>query len=232
MKTFTGRIEMHLNSELLFRKYQKDYFKPGIKVLEIGPAGFPSAYCQIVNDPSIQWDTIDFESTVYIDTNVSNLTFNLYDPYSFPIPENSYDLVVSGQVIEHVQEIWKWMAELKRIVKREGIIFTINPVSWPYHEAPIDCWRIFPSGMESLASHCDLEIVTCLFESEELNQLLKRDKHVLTIPGKSYNFSNEQNKMRRILKWNRFLNLFPKWARELRIPIEVSYDTISILRKK
>lgn len=223
---------MHLNSELLFKKHRSDFFKPGIKVLEIGPAGIPSAYSQIVNDPSIQWDTIDFESTVYIDSNVSNLTFTLDDPYSFPIPENSYDVVVSGQVIEHVQEIWKWMAELKRIVKSKGVIITINPVSWPYHEAPLDCWRIFPSGMEALACYCDLEVVTCLFESEEMNQLLESDKHIVTIPGKSYTFANNQVKINRILKWNRFLNLFPKRFHDLKIPIEVSYDTISILRKR
>jgi len=222
---------MHLNSELLFKKYQGDFFKPGIKVLEIGPSGIPSAYSQIVNDPSIQWDTIDFESSVYIDSSTSKLTFTIDDPYRFPIPENTYDIVLSGQVIEHVQEIWKWMGELKRIVKNNGIIFTINPVSWPFHEAPLDCWRIFPSGIEAIAKYSQLEVVTCLFESEEKNQLLVKDKKITTIPGRSNNYANTPIKINRILKWNRLLEYFPKMVHDLKIPLEVSYDTISILRK-
>lgn len=222
---------MHLNSELLFKKYRSDFFKPGIKVLEIGPSGIPSAYSQIVNDPSIQWDTIDFESSIYIDSSTSKLTYTIDDPYCFPIPDNSYDIVLSGQVIEHVQEIWKWMGELKRIVNSKGIIFTINPVSWPFHEAPLDCWRIFPSGIEAIAKYSQLEVVKCLFESEEKNQLLAKDKKIVTIPGRSSNYANSPIKISRILKWNRFLQFFPSAIHDLKIPIEVSYDTVSILRK-
>ena len=222
---------MHLNSELLFKKYQSEFFKSGKKILEIGPSGIPSAYSRIVNDPSIQWDTIDFESTIYIDSSPSNLTYTIDNPYSFPIPDNTYDIVLSGQVIEHVQEIWKWMGELKRIVKSKGIIFTINPVSWPFHEAPFDCWRIFPSGIEAIAKYCELEVVMSLFESEERKQLLARDSKIITIPGKSYNYSNRVNKINTIIRWNRFLELFPAAIHDLKVPIEVSYDTISILRK-
>lgn len=222
---------MHLNSELLFKKYRSDFFKPGIKVLEIGPSGIPSTYSKIVNDPSIQWETIDFEDTIYIESSPSKLTYTIKDPYSFPIPDNTYDIVLSGQVIEHVQEIWKWMWELKRITKRSGIIFIINPVSWPYHEAPLDCWRIFPSGMEAIAKYCELEVAMSLFESEEKKQLLAMDSKIITVPGKSYNYSNSVNKINRIIRWNRFLELFPTAIHDLKVPIEVSYDTISILRK-
>lgn len=222
---------MHLNSELLFKKYQSEYFKPGIKVLEIGPSGIPSAYSLIVGDPSIQWDTIDFASSIFIDTNTCNLTYTIEDPYCFPIPDDTYDIVLSGQVIEHVQEIWKWMEELKRIVKSKGVIFTINPVSWPFHEAPLDCWRIFPSGIEAIAKYSNLEVVKCLFESEEKNQLLENDRSALLVPGRSYNYANSPKKIERILKWNRFLHFFPKVIHDLKIPIEVSYDTISILKK-
>lgn len=223
---------MHLNSELLFQKYYSDFFKSGMKVLEIGPSGIPSAYSKIVNNSSIHWDTVDFENTVYINSNTNRLTYTIDNPYSFPIENETYDIILSGQVIEHVQEIWKWMIELKRILKPNGIIFTINPVSWPFHEAPIDCWRIFPSGIEALAEFCDLEILLCLFESEEKNQLIERDKSIVTVPGKSFNYSNSSSKIDRIIKWNRFLNFFPRIVHDFKVPIEVSYDTISILRKK
>ncbi|MES2559953.1 MAG: hypothetical protein V4590_09450 [Bacteroidota bacterium] len=65
---------MHLNSELILKKYYKPYFKPHIKVLEIGPAGIPSAYLKVVNNPT-QWDTIDLASTKSIASSIDKLTY-------------------------------------------------------------------------------------------------------------------------------------------------------------
>src|SRR5918998_1346463 len=130
---------MHTNSRLLFEKYARDYFRSGMRVLEIGPDTFPSTYQLIVDDRSIIWDTLDLYKR-------PQLTFSALSEYSFPIPENRYDIVLSGQVFEHVRRVWVWMRELVRVCKVGGVVITINPVSWPYHEAPIDCWRAFPEG--------------------------------------------------------------------------------------
>lgn len=222
---------MHLNSELLFKKFFSDYFKPGMKILEIGPSGIPSIYNKIVNDSSIQWDTLDFENTVYIDANTQNLTYTITDPYFFPVEDNMYDIVLSGQVMEHVQEIWRWMIEIKRITKPRGFIFTIIPFSWPYHKAPIDCWRILPSGMEAIAKYCELDVVIGHFGSEEKKQLMLSDKQVITVPGRSYNIKYSKTKLSILFKWNLFLRFFRRFGRLFIVPIEVSYDTISILRK-
>ncbi|MFN4972690.1 MAG: methyltransferase domain-containing protein [Bacteroidota bacterium] len=222
---------MHLNSELLFRKYFPKYFKSNIKVLEIGPAGIPSAYSKIVNDSTIQWDTLDFDSTKFIASSTSKLTYKITEPYDFPVPSDTYDIVLSGQVIEHVQEIWTWMNELKRVTKKNGLIITINPVSWPYHEAPIDCWRIFPSGITALAKYCNLEVVHCTFESIELEQLLSKHKYIPRIPGKSYNYGKSTFYTKSVILWNRIVRLIPFVKKIITIPIEVSYDTISILKK-
>src|ERR1700753_2018202 len=109
---------MHLNSELLFEKYGLPYFKDNCSVLEIAPASFPSRYQALVNNPTIKWETIDFVSTEYIDKEaVNNLTYELKSPYSFPLADNTYDIVLSGQVLEHVEKIWIWLKELKRVAK-------------------------------------------------------------------------------------------------------------------
>ncbi|MES2779036.1 MAG: methyltransferase domain-containing protein [Bacteroidota bacterium] len=223
---------MHLNSELIFRKYYEPYFKNNIKVLEIGPAGIPSAYSKVVNNPTIQWDTLDLKSTKYISSSIDKLTYTTDNPYIFPIESNSYDIVISGNVIEHVQNIWAWTNELKRIVKVNGHIFTINPVSWEYHEAPIDCWRIYPAGYEAIAVMCDLKIETCVFESLEIDILKKRDPKVYTIPGSSFCYYNRKDKITAILFWNRIIRQLPYFRRYLLIPLEVAYDTIAIMRKE
>ncbi len=222
---------MHLNSELLFRKYALPYFKSGLRILELGPAGHPSSYQKVVNDNSITWHTIDFPESKFIINAVSNLTYTISDPYAFPVEDNQYDIVLSGQVIEHVQQVWVWMKELKRVLKKGGYIVTINPVSWPYHEAPIDCWRIFPSGIEAIAKESGLKVQLCFFESLEINNILKVDPKAKFIPGEAYNYRKTTSHLRQIIQWNKIVRKVPYLKKIAEVPIEVSYDTISVLKK-
>ncbi|MCX3263633.1 class I SAM-dependent methyltransferase [Pedobacter agri] len=221
---------MHLNSELLFRKYALIYFQSNLKILEIGPAGFPSAYQKIVNNDNITWHTADFSNTSYIENAASHLTYQINSPYKFPINDESYDVIISGQVIEHVGQVWKWIDELVRITRPKGKIITINPVSWPYHEAPIDCWRIFPDGITALAEMKGLTVNKCLFESLEIDDILKYDSKSTFIPGRSYNYENSLKDLKKRIYFNKIIRHVP-FLKSLEQPIEVSFDTISILEK-
>lgn len=222
---------MHLNSKLLFNKYATPYFKNGIKILEIGPSGSPSVYQKEINNPTIEWHTLDFVDTSFIGNAVNNLTYSITSPYSFPIADNVYDIVLSGQVIEHVQDIFSWLKEIRRIVKNGGVIITINPVSWPYHEAPIDCWRIYPSAIEVLAEKTELNIKLLLFESLEVEYIKKLDANSTFIPGKSYNYTFSEATLKKRIRWNKFIRKIPSIGKDLIFPIEVAFDTISILAK-
>jgi SAM-dependent methyltransferase len=166
---------MHLNSKLLFQKYALPYFADGMRVLEIGPDAVPSSYQAIVGMTGITWHTIDmFDSP--------NLTYRNSGEYSFPIETGSYDLVLSAQVIEHVRKIWNWMGEVSRVCKPGGTIITINPVSFRYHEAPIDCWRIYPEGMKAL--YDDAGVDTLLSTAEALEPFSIGLKHGLRLVKK------------------------------------------------
>ena len=69
-----------------------------------------------------------------------------------------------------MRKIWLWIKELTRVCKVGGLVITINPVSWPYHEHPIDCWRAFPEGMRALYEDASLEVLLSIFESLEATQ--------------------------------------------------------------
>jgi len=141
---------MHPNSLLLFRRDAMPYFKDGLRVLEIGPS-FPSPFQREVAGRALQWETLDiYESP--------NLTYSTTDPYHFPIPDETFDIVFSAQVIEHVGSIWRWIPEVARITKVGGRVITINPVNWGFHEHPVDCWRIYPDGMRALYGDAGLEV--------------------------------------------------------------------------
>ena len=150
---------MHRNSLLLFDRYARSHFKPGTRVLEIGP-DVVSEFERKVADPTIKWETIDiFEHP--------RLTYTAKGLYEFPIPDQTFDVVFSAQVLEHVKAVWRWIREVARVCKSGGVVITINPVNWGYHEVPVDCWRVYPEGMRALYDEGGLNMELCKYESLE-----------------------------------------------------------------
>lgn len=79
-------------------KYVKPLLKDGMKVLEIGPDNFPSTYQRLLKDVSVAcWDTLNI-------CRNPDLTFQSSHEYDFQAQPDSYDIVLSGQVIEHVRK--------------------------------------------------------------------------------------------------------------------------------
>lgn len=195
---------MHLNSELLFKKYAKQYFRDYMRVVEIGPDGCPSTYNEIVGNANIAWETLDI-------CNNKQFSYMAENEYKFEIPDNTFDIVLSGQVIEHVKKIWVWIKELSRVCKKNGHVITIAPISWIFHEFPVDCWRIYPEGMKALYEEAGLAMVLCKMES------LEYQGNRIVIPGiTSWEFSDKKFSLNTLIK------------KMLRWPITASFDTIAI----
>ncbi len=72
------------------------------------------------------------------------------EPYSWPFKEDSFDVVISGQCIEHTQNLHAWFRELARVLKPGGLTGIIVPWNFNIHRHPVDCWRILPDGMTYL----------------------------------------------------------------------------------
>lgn len=82
------------------------------------------------------------------------------DEYAYPVNDGEYDVVISGQVLEHVKDMFRWIAELGRILKPGGMICVIAPWQWGYHPHPVDCWRIMRDGMRFLLNEkAGLEVI-------------------------------------------------------------------------
>ncbi|MGB6258024.1 MAG: methyltransferase domain-containing protein [Candidatus Sulfotelmatobacter sp.] len=194
---------------LLFNRYAKSYFRSHTRVLEVGPGLPPSGVQRSVGDDSIRWETAGMESTfplTYIGTE-----------YSYPIESDAADVVVATNVMEHVRKPWVWIRELARICKPGGYVITINPVSWPYHEYPIDCWRAYPEGMQALYEDAQLRVVMSRCESLEDAHLRRH------IPGRSLRniYDHGGWKMKALAKISETLGL----------PVERPYDTVTIGQK-
>lgn len=76
-------------------------------------------------------------------------------PYAYPFMDHTFDVVISGQALEHVGNMLKWMSEVARIAK--DLVCIIAPWKFKEHRFPIDCWRILPDGMRFLFNEAGIE---------------------------------------------------------------------------
>lgn len=195
---------MHPHTILAFQKFCTQYFKKSSLVLEIGPDRFPSSFQKVNKVAFEKWDSIDMYSS-------EKLTYQTTTDLSFPIDNNIYDIVLAANVLEHVRKPWKWIKEVARVCKNDGIVICINPVSWPYHEAPVDCFRYYPEGMKSIFEEGGLEIIINQFGNFKYDL----SKYKRTVQGLDKQFSPWKLKFMQLTGY----------------PLEYASDMITIGRK-
>jgi len=76
-----------------------------------------------------------------------------------PIKDNSADLVLSTQVLEHVRDVDFYMKECQRLIKSGSFLLISTHGVWPYHEFPHDYNRWTRRGLEGLISKFGFKIV-------------------------------------------------------------------------
>jgi len=67
-----------------------------------------------------------------------------------PFQDESYDMVFSTQVIEHLTEPQQMVNECYRVLKPKGVLILTGPFYWPLHEIPDDFYRFSRYGFENL----------------------------------------------------------------------------------
>jgi SAM-dependent methyltransferase len=87
-----------------------------------------------------------------------NVDIQMVKPYRIPLPSNSQDLVISGQVFEHIPFPWVSIMEIARVLKPNGYLFLTAP-SRGHHHSTYDLWRYYPDSMRALAAYADLKLL-------------------------------------------------------------------------
>lgn len=72
------------------------------------------------------------------------------DIHNLPIPDESFDCVFCTGTLEHVQDPWKAVGELRRILRPGGIVHIDVPFIQAYHPDPTDYWRFTLEGLRLL----------------------------------------------------------------------------------
>jgi SAM-dependent methyltransferase len=229
----------HLNSRLLWHKYAEKYFKDGLRILEIGPAGHPSYYEKCLNERgvSLDYNVLDVRFDFISGAEKNPRFIFAENPFRYPLEDNSFDIVFSDQVLAHVEYFWKWYEELYRITKPGGCIITINSYSYPSCPSPIDAWRIHSDGMKLLNKSLKLTTLISSTESAELDHYKIPDKPGYYFPGASmsdpFNTNSKKNLQINLMKrtWNNLIGRIPVLRALLLNPVQVAFDTITIAQK-
>lgn len=148
---------MHQSSFHLMKQFKRLFeanFTGRVNVLDVGSYGVNGTYKEIFSDE---------ERYIYTGLDLTpgqNVDYVPSDPYRWKeIEDESFDLVISGQVFEHIEFPWLTILEMRRVLKKNGLICIIAPSRGPEHRYPVDCWRYYPDGFNALAKWAGLEVV-------------------------------------------------------------------------
>lgn len=74
-------------------------------------------------------------------------------------PARQFDTVFSTQVIEHVDDPAKMLAEANRVLNMNGHIILSAPFTWELHEEPYDFYRYTKYGLRAMLEKAGFEVI-------------------------------------------------------------------------
>lgn len=123
-----------------------------MQVLDVGGADVNGGYRSVFADPQFHYRTVDLEAGNGVD-------IVLDDPYRYPLDDESVDVLLSGQMLEHCEFFWLTFVEMMRVLKPDGLLFLIAPSAGHIHQYPVDCYRFYPDAYRALAKYAGCHLL-------------------------------------------------------------------------
>lgn len=121
------------------------------KTLDLGAGS--AKYREIIKARANPYITFDMFPGEHVDV--------VGDALNLPFDENSFDTIISTQVLEHVEKPWIMIKEIGRTLKPGGLCVLTTPFMIPYHPDPRDYFRYTTQGIRSLFENEGFETVEC-----------------------------------------------------------------------
>lgn len=122
-------------------------------VLDVGCGMKP--YQQHLGARAAKWMGIDFQATASGPSRADVFGSAI----ELPFKTDSFDVVLSTQVLEHVPEPGTLIREAHRVLRPGGHMVLTAPQTNPLHEEPHDYFRFTCYGLRHLAELCGLEVL-------------------------------------------------------------------------
>lgn len=149
---------MHENSHSKMEWFKNTYLSISSKldILDVGSLDRKGNYNYS--------DIFDEENWTYVGLDYkwgNNVDIVVTDIYNwFEVKDNTYDVIISGQLFEHLDFFWLTMSEIKRTLKPGGYVCIIVPSAGPKHGGNIpNCYLFNENGLKAMAKYVDLEVL-------------------------------------------------------------------------
>jgi SAM-dependent methyltransferase len=156
---------MHPSSLKNMRKVREKYLSflsNNLTIVDIGGRGLDMSRPWMKGQEDRSYYDIfrDLEPTYHIaDIEPGpGVTHVMPGPYSLPFEDNSIDLIVSGQMLEHCKNPFRSVAEMRRVLKPGCYMVLIAPSTGKRHDA-IDCWRYMDDSFKAIAEEVELKVI-------------------------------------------------------------------------
>ncbi|WP_426092174.1 class I SAM-dependent methyltransferase [Flavobacterium sp. DSR3-2] len=117
------------------------------KVLDSGCGVMPYKKIILENKEITSYVGLDIETALSYD----NIQPDFYwDGITMPFESDTFDVVLSTEVLEHVLNPDVYLLEVKRVLKPGGIFFFTVPFLMSLHEVPFDYYRYTPYALEEI----------------------------------------------------------------------------------
>lgn len=97
----------------------------------------------------------------------------LYDGSRFPFIDSTFDAVFASQVFEHVFEPDRFLAEVRRILRDDGVLLLTLPFVWDEHEQPNDFARYSSFGVTHLLERHGFRVEVLLKSGDDVSVVLQ-----------------------------------------------------------
>ena len=77
---------------------------------------------------------------------------------AIPLKDNYLKIVVTQEVLEHVEHPFQAAKEIHRVLQPGGVLYCQLPFVIGYHPGPTDFWRFTREGIASMLTHAGFEI--------------------------------------------------------------------------
>lgn len=157
---------MHKNSHSKMEWFKKTYLNISNKldILDVGSLDNKGNYnySDIFNEKNWNYTGLDFQSGNNVDIVVTDI-YNWFE-----IKDNTYDVVISGQLFEHLEFFWITMSEIERVLKPGGYVCIIVPSAGPKHGGKMpNCYLFYEDGLKAMAKYVELEVIHSSVDERE-----------------------------------------------------------------
>lgn len=124
-----------------------------LSVLDVGSYNVNGTYRPLFREPNYHYVGADVDAG-------PNVDLVLRSPYRWDeVATDSFDVVISGQSLEHIEFFWKTLEEMVRVLKPGGLLCLVVPNQCDEHRYPVDCYRFYTDGMAALGRYTQLDIL-------------------------------------------------------------------------